>query len=39
MSTSEGLKLTTRAEREIVMTRSFDAPRDLVWEAMTNRRC
>lgn len=29
------LKLITSGEREIVMTRSFDAPRTLVWEAMT----
>ena len=29
------LKLITSGEREIVMTRSFDAPRPLVWEAMT----
>src|SRR5262249_7512226 len=29
------LKLTTPSEREIVMTRSFDAPRHLVWQAMT----
>jgi uncharacterized protein YndB with AHSA1/START domain len=29
------LKLTTRGDREIVMTRVFDAPRTLVWEAFT----
>lgn len=29
------LKVTTPSDREIVMTRSFDAPRALVWEAMT----
>jgi uncharacterized protein YndB with AHSA1/START domain len=29
------LQLTTRGEREIVMTRVFDAPRNLVWEAFT----
>jgi len=29
------LKLTAPTDREIVMTRAFDAPRRLVWEAMT----
>jgi uncharacterized protein YndB with AHSA1/START domain len=29
------LKLTTRGDREIVMTRVFDAPRSLVFEAFT----
>lgn len=29
------LKLTTRGDREIVMTRVFDAPRSLVFDAMT----
>jgi uncharacterized protein YndB with AHSA1/START domain len=29
------LKLTTRGDREIVMTRVFDAPRTLVWDAFT----
>ena len=29
------LEVTTPSEREIVMTRMFDAPRRLVWEAMT----
>src|SRR5579863_1302246 len=33
--TSAALTVTTRAEREIVMTRAFDAPRRLVFEAMT----
>ena len=28
--------LTTPSDREIVMTRAFDAPRRLVWEAWTN---
>lgn len=32
---AEALKLTTRGEREIVMTRAFDAPRRLVFEAFT----
>ena len=31
----KGLKLTTRGDREIVMTRVFDAPRTLVWDAFT----
>lgn len=30
-----GLKLTTRGDREIVMTRVFDAPRKLVFDAFT----
>jgi uncharacterized protein YndB with AHSA1/START domain len=29
------LKVTTPSDLEIVMTREFDAPRQLVWEAMT----
>jgi len=29
------LKLTTKGDREIVMVREFDAPRALVYEAMT----
>lgn len=28
------LKVTTPGDREIVVTREFDAPRELVWEAM-----
>jgi uncharacterized protein YndB with AHSA1/START domain len=35
MSSPGTLKLTTPTEREIVMTRTFDAPRRLVWEAYT----
>jgi len=35
MKDSGGLKLTTRGDREIVMTRVFDAPRTLVFEAFT----
>src|SRR6266851_566436 len=35
MKDSGGLKLTTRGDREIVMTRVFDAPRSLVFEAFT----
>jgi uncharacterized protein YndB with AHSA1/START domain len=33
--TKHGLKLTTPSEREIVMTRDFDAPRHLVFAAWT----
>lgn len=34
--TNEGnLKVTTRGDREIVMTRAFDAPRKLVFDAFT----
>jgi uncharacterized protein YndB with AHSA1/START domain len=37
------LKLTARGDREIVMTRVFDAPRSLVFDAFTKpelvRRC
>jgi uncharacterized protein YndB with AHSA1/START domain len=33
--TNAALTVTTRAEREIVMTRVFDAPRRLVFDAMT----
>ena len=29
------LKVTTPSEREVVMTRVFDAPRHLVFDAMT----
>jgi uncharacterized protein YndB with AHSA1/START domain len=29
------LTVTTPSDREIVMTRAFDAPRQLVWEALT----
>src|SRR5258707_85600 len=35
MSDSGSLKITTRGDREIVMTRVFDAPRNLVFEAFT----
>jgi uncharacterized protein YndB with AHSA1/START domain len=34
-SNTRSLKLTTRGHREIVMTRVFDAPRTLVWDAFT----
>lgn len=32
------LKVTTPSDREIVMTRDFDAPRELVFNAMNNPR-
>ena len=35
MKNKETLKLSTSAEREIVMTRAFDAPRHLVFDALT----
>jgi uncharacterized protein YndB with AHSA1/START domain len=35
MKSFGGLKLTIQGEREIVMTREFDAPRALVFEALT----
>ena len=35
MKTSGSLKITTPTDREIVMTRVFDAPRTLVWDAMS----
>jgi len=35
MTNSETLKITTRGDREIVITRAFDAPRILVWDAFT----
>jgi uncharacterized protein YndB with AHSA1/START domain len=35
MNERRTLRLTTRGEREIVMTRVFDAPRSLVWDAFT----
>jgi uncharacterized protein YndB with AHSA1/START domain len=34
MSTA-ALEVMTPSDREIMMTRDFDAPRHLVWEAMT----
>ena len=36
MTTTETLQITTPSEREIVMTRTFDAPRKLVFDAWTN---
>jgi uncharacterized protein YndB with AHSA1/START domain len=35
MQNTGTLKLTTRGDREIIMTRVFDAPRNLVFDAMT----
>ena len=35
MNNPENLKLTTRGDREIVITRVFDAPRKLVFDAFT----
>ena len=35
MTTAGTLRLTTPGERELVMTRSFDAPRQLVFDAHT----
>ncbi len=35
VANSRTFNATTPSEREIVLTRLFDAPRDLVWEAMT----
>jgi uncharacterized protein YndB with AHSA1/START domain len=35
MTEAGGLKVTTRGDREIVMTRTFDAPRALVFDAHT----
>jgi uncharacterized protein YndB with AHSA1/START domain len=34
MGEAETLKVTPRGDREVVMTRFFDAPRELVFEAM-----
>ena len=35
MKNTGTLKVTTPSDREIVMTRVFDAPRNLVWDAFT----
>ena len=35
MKNTGTLKVTTPTDREVVMTRVFDAPRHLVWDAMT----
>lgn len=34
--TTEGLQITTPTDTTIVLTRAFQAPRRLVWEAMTD---
>lgn len=34
---TEGLNVTTPSDREIEITRIFDAPRELVWRAFTER--
>jgi len=36
MDASTNNAAASTADREIVITRTFDAPRELVWEAMTN---
>jgi uncharacterized protein YndB with AHSA1/START domain len=35
MKNTESLEVTTPTERELVMTRAFDAPRELVFDALT----
>ena len=35
MKTVAGLQIAARGEHDIIMTRDFDAPRSLVWKAMT----
>ncbi len=35
MNDAPALKVSARGDREIVMTRAFDAPRHLVWDAHT----
>jgi uncharacterized protein YndB with AHSA1/START domain len=35
MSSTGPVRITARGDREIVMTREFDAPRHLVWKAVT----
>lgn len=35
MTSPGSLKVSTPSDRDIVMTRVFDAPRELVWEALT----
>ena len=36
MNDSKSAELSTPSDREIVLTRVFDAPRELVWQAMTD---
>ncbi len=35
MTNPESLKVSTPSDREIVITRGFDAPRTMVWDALT----
>lgn len=35
MNNSKTFKVSSKGDREIVMTRAFDAPRQLVWDALT----
>lgn len=35
MTTTGNLEITTPSARELAMTRAFDAPRELVWRALT----
>lgn len=35
MKTAAGLEIAASGDREIIMTRAFDAPRSLVWKALT----
>ncbi|HET9293131.1 MAG TPA: SRPBCC family protein [Gemmatimonadales bacterium] len=38
MTNTATVNVTTPTDREVVMSRFFDAPRELVWEAWTNPR-
>ena len=38
MTQQRAMTLTTPSDREIQLTRTFDAPRELVWKAMTEAR-
>lgn len=38
MTGADALKLTASSDREITMMRSFDAPRDLAFEAVSGRK-
>ena len=35
MNTAMGFSVTARGDREIMVTRDFNAPREMVWDAMT----
>jgi hypothetical protein len=39
MNDTGTLKVTTPTERKIVLTRDFDAPRSLVFDALTKPSC